>query len=253
MREGGVEPPRDCAHWILNPARLPIPPLSRVPVSRRRRPPCSARDLVRPGRVYRTGRAPARNRVSDAGSVRGLPRARSASRSTGVTQTLGLRVTAEWAIAIQAGELPAAVGPVVERFGQLLTAQVRGRAGDDRPRAHPASGDLGDRGLPLRPRRHRPPQRLRFRPRSPRRLPLRLNDFPRPGPDRSPAPPERAGSNGRGPSRRGGRSSAALTVSFRPSNSRSWKSRIAAATSVSLANWTNAKPRGRPVSRSAGR
>lgn len=26
MREGGVEPPRPCGHWNLNPARLPIPP-----------------------------------------------------------------------------------------------------------------------------------------------------------------------------------------------------------------------------------
>ena len=25
--EGGLEPPRGCPHWILNPARLPIPPL----------------------------------------------------------------------------------------------------------------------------------------------------------------------------------------------------------------------------------
>ncbi len=25
--EGGLEPPRPCGHWILNPARLPIPPL----------------------------------------------------------------------------------------------------------------------------------------------------------------------------------------------------------------------------------
>ena len=25
--EGGIEPPRPCGHWILNPARLPIPPL----------------------------------------------------------------------------------------------------------------------------------------------------------------------------------------------------------------------------------
>lgn len=26
VREGGVEPPRPCGHWNLNPARLPIPP-----------------------------------------------------------------------------------------------------------------------------------------------------------------------------------------------------------------------------------
>src|SRR5262249_1611660 len=34
VREGGVDPPRDCAHWILSPARLPIPPLSRMEESR---------------------------------------------------------------------------------------------------------------------------------------------------------------------------------------------------------------------------
>ncbi len=28
MREGGLEPPRCLHHWILNPARLPVPPLS---------------------------------------------------------------------------------------------------------------------------------------------------------------------------------------------------------------------------------
>ena len=34
MLEGGLEPPRDCSHRILNPARLPIPPPEQ-PVSRR--------------------------------------------------------------------------------------------------------------------------------------------------------------------------------------------------------------------------
>src|SRR4029079_1465826 len=28
--ERGLEPPRPCGHWILSPARLPIPPLRRV-------------------------------------------------------------------------------------------------------------------------------------------------------------------------------------------------------------------------------
>ena len=32
LREGGVEPPRRLRHRILNPARLPISPLSRRPV-----------------------------------------------------------------------------------------------------------------------------------------------------------------------------------------------------------------------------
>ena len=31
VREGGVEPPRAFAHWILSPARLPVSPLSRSP------------------------------------------------------------------------------------------------------------------------------------------------------------------------------------------------------------------------------
>jgi site-specific DNA recombinase len=29
----GIEPPRDCSHWILNPARLPVPPSRRVPAT----------------------------------------------------------------------------------------------------------------------------------------------------------------------------------------------------------------------------
>ena len=29
VREGGIEPPTRCRDWILNPARLPVPPLSR--------------------------------------------------------------------------------------------------------------------------------------------------------------------------------------------------------------------------------
>ena len=29
VRKGGLEPPRPLGHWILSPARLPIPPLSR--------------------------------------------------------------------------------------------------------------------------------------------------------------------------------------------------------------------------------
>ena len=27
MPKGGLEPPRACAHWLLKPARLPVPPL----------------------------------------------------------------------------------------------------------------------------------------------------------------------------------------------------------------------------------
>src|SRR5205823_9308005 len=30
VRKGGLEPPRPLGHWILSPARLPIPPLSRL-------------------------------------------------------------------------------------------------------------------------------------------------------------------------------------------------------------------------------
>src|SRR5438093_5109675 len=36
VREGGVEPPRAFAHWILSPARLPVSPLSRRPDYRMR-------------------------------------------------------------------------------------------------------------------------------------------------------------------------------------------------------------------------
>jgi len=57
---------------------------------------------------------------------------------------------------------------------------------------------------------------------------------------------------GRSPTRRG-RSSAALTFNRRPPTSRLWKRVIASAASLGCANSTNAKPRGRPVSRSVGR
>src|SRR2546427_11949844 len=30
MPKGGLEPPRACAHWLLKPARLPVPPLRPV-------------------------------------------------------------------------------------------------------------------------------------------------------------------------------------------------------------------------------
>src|SRR5437016_10828243 len=30
MPKGGLEPPRACAHWLLKPARLPVPPLRRI-------------------------------------------------------------------------------------------------------------------------------------------------------------------------------------------------------------------------------
>ena len=30
VRAGGLEPPRGCPHWILNPARMPIPPRSQA-------------------------------------------------------------------------------------------------------------------------------------------------------------------------------------------------------------------------------
>ncbi len=33
VREGGVEPPRPCGHWNLNPARLPIPPPAHLGVA----------------------------------------------------------------------------------------------------------------------------------------------------------------------------------------------------------------------------
>ena len=33
VREGGLEPPRVLARWILSPVRLPIPPLSHRPTA----------------------------------------------------------------------------------------------------------------------------------------------------------------------------------------------------------------------------
>ena len=31
--EAGIEPARYCYHWILNPARLPIPPLGQLNIN----------------------------------------------------------------------------------------------------------------------------------------------------------------------------------------------------------------------------
>jgi hypothetical protein len=85
------------------------------------------------------------------------------------------------------------------------------------PRRRPGPARLAS--PPTRSRDRAWAQRLRFRPLKPRRLPLRLNE--RPGGGRSLPPLAWRGSNGRGPAGRGGRSSAALTVSRRPSTSRS--------------------------------
>src|SRR5438093_3980258 len=38
MPEGGLEPPRACAHWLLKPARLPVPPLRRPAFQLKRAP-----------------------------------------------------------------------------------------------------------------------------------------------------------------------------------------------------------------------
>src|SRR5512143_2544151 len=38
VRKGGLEPPRPFGHWILSPARLPIPPLSHADIVRQRGP-----------------------------------------------------------------------------------------------------------------------------------------------------------------------------------------------------------------------
>ena len=40
VREGGLEPPRPCGHWHLEPARLPIPPLARSVCSPHVQPEC---------------------------------------------------------------------------------------------------------------------------------------------------------------------------------------------------------------------
>ncbi len=52
VREGGVEPPRPCGHWNLNPARLPIPPPAHLGVATSGptfsvRPPGDIRRLAR--------------------------------------------------------------------------------------------------------------------------------------------------------------------------------------------------------------
>ena len=81
VREGGVEPPRPCGHWNLNPARLPIPPPAHW-VCPRAPSPCGAApsDMQnistlagvgshplsggsrRPGRFFRSRRRPADGR-----------------------------------------------------------------------------------------------------------------------------------------------------------------------------------------------
>lgn len=59
VREGGVEPPRPCGHWNLNPARLPIPPPAHwvclpapFPSFRARRLPTPRTLARRPGWVH---------------------------------------------------------------------------------------------------------------------------------------------------------------------------------------------------------
>jgi hypothetical protein len=306
VREGGVEPPRDFAHWILSPARLPVPPLSRVRDCRGGEPPCLAWHLVStstsipdggtPGkkpRLTRGVRAGGDAAAAPSRADRSLRRRVEPDRHPSVlVPPLACLVVRDGADVAQAdvvdptarsarrrtGSRDRGAGPW-SRSGRSDRTRDR-RAGGSRPAnrsrttASPGSrdgqpprrrspgrtsgtGGPGRSTVSRRPRRSTPvartsrAQRLRFRPRNPRRLPLRLNGRPPPG--RSPPGPERAGGIGRGPSCRGGRSSAALTVSRRPATSRSWKRRIASAASASVANWTKANPRGRLVSRSAGR
>ena len=47
VREGGVEPPHPFGHTDLNRARLPIPPLARIPLGKRRNATCQAILLLR--------------------------------------------------------------------------------------------------------------------------------------------------------------------------------------------------------------
>lgn len=54
VREGGVEPPRPCGHWNLNPARLPIPPPAHW-VCPRASAPCGGRCLPTSRRLARPG------------------------------------------------------------------------------------------------------------------------------------------------------------------------------------------------------
>jgi hypothetical protein len=81
VREGGVEPPRAFAHWILSPARLPVSPLSRV---------CDYESL--PG--YRLcSLAPAADRKSP----RAVRRARGGRCCTGrVSRSARWAALAEW-------------------------------------------------------------------------------------------------------------------------------------------------------------
>lgn len=137
-------------------------------------------------------------------------------------------------------------GPSGERAPQPGRRRRPPRASQQRGQTPSLQSSGGRRG-----------QRLRLRPRRPRRLPLLLNILG--GGGRLPSP-KGLGANGapdgwkgRNPPGRAGRSSAALTLSFRPPSSRPLKTRIASAASASLENSTKAKPRGRPVSRSVGR
>lgn len=93
--------------------------------------------------------------------------------------------------------------------------------------------------------------RLRFLPRALRRLPLGRDGLAyslRGGAPPPPPPPAKFGRDARG-----GRASAALTRRLRPPSSLPSNSAIAFAAASSSANSTKAKPRGRPVARSAGR
>ncbi len=80
VREGGVEPPRPCGHWNLNPARLPIPPPAHWVLPPRPSPVrcerlATCRRLARCGGRFHIscfGRLPAAEKTAEA--CRGGPR-----------------------------------------------------------------------------------------------------------------------------------------------------------------------------------
>ena len=80
MRKGGFEPPQPFGHRILNPARLPVPPLSRYPQSQKSLTPVSIQA------------------TTPVWTPAGLP-ASSASTVTGCVESTGGRQAAEFRLA----------------------------------------------------------------------------------------------------------------------------------------------------------
>ncbi len=142
VREGGVEPPRPCGHWNLNPARLPIPPPAHW-VCPPAPSPCGAApsDIQKISTLGRVGSHRFSPSPSPRMETRHRPRATYQRGPVHVSTSYRSRPSAQEPDEVHSQVRDTGLRPPLRSWAEVRTRERRGKG--SRRLRHPSTGSTG--------------------------------------------------------------------------------------------------------------